>query len=425
MKQKKFNIIMVVFSFIGGILSWIIGEAILEKLTYTLPDSVIIGLYFGVFALIVGAFCLVAEYIRPEINGMLWRNNYYGMSFKYLFLSTFLGLFLTAFIFQLIYGMNIGHIKKINDVVILIDMSGSMRETDPNNERLEAAKQLVAGMNEENRISMFVFNDNITKVQDMTEVTNSVKNDISSNIDKFKNPDGNTNIKGALNEGIKNIEDTAQNQRAAMVILLSDGEDTYGLKNSFNDTIKAYKDRKIPVYTIGMNKSDFSLLKKLSRITGGNYYSVYDAKNVRGIFNKIYKERDRRLLIDNRNGMSESSAIYAVLRIILVALLGALIGLSVALTFDNRYTVKSFIIGGAFGGIAAGIILEVGFKLLPWYGEAHRLFADIALAIVFTTIRVRIPIDDDKDNIKGFNKRKLLKVKSTNGLRGNSREAFH
>lgn len=424
MKRKKFNIIMVIFSLIAGLIAWGIGEYILTRLSYSIPDSLVNGLYFGIFALIVGIMCLIAEYITPEINGLLWKNNYFGMSLKYLLLSTFLILFVAGCILQFIYGFNIGNVKKINDVVILMDMSGSMKETDPNNERLEAAKQLVGAMNEENRISMFVFNDNVTKIQDMTEVTSDVKKDIGINIDRFKNPDGNTNIKEALNQGIKHIEDTAKKNRAAMVILLSDGEDTFGLKDSFSETVKPYKDNKIPVYTIGMNKSDFSLLKKLSRNTGGNYYSVYDSKNIKGIFNKIYRERDRRLLIDARNGGFENSLIYGILRVLFILVLGALMGLSVVLTFDNRYAAKSFVIGGMIGGIAAGIILEAGFNLFPWQGEIHRLIADLFLAVVFTSLGVNVPIDNRDEN-RRFNRLGDFNMKNSSRTLRNDREAFH
>lgn len=390
---RKINWLLILFSLIGGVIGAVLGELMLSKWGYVMSDSLLMGLYFGILTLCVGIMCIFAEYINPELNGYTWKGKYLNISLKYLILTTFVFMFLAGTVLQFAYGLNIGgkH-KKINDVVMVMDVSGSMAETDPNNDRFDAVSNLLSAMDTGTRAAILVFNDKIYNVQSMSEVTDNFREEVKNKLKEFEAPGSGTNIKDALGEAKKHIEETAEDNRAAMVILLSDGEDTYGLKEVFDETTQPYITSGIPVYSIGMNKGNFSLLKKLSRETGGNYYNISNVGKLKGIFNKIYMGRDRRLLIDNRFGVLENSKLYAFLRVFFLVIAGALIGLAIGLTFDNKYLARSFSVGGAVGGIIAGLILEIGFVILPWLGFSHRLFADLALAVIFTLFTAFIAV---------------------------------
>ncbi|MNE12105.1 hypothetical protein D3C80_1048860 [compost metagenome] len=80
-----------------------------------------------------------------------------------------------------------------------------------------------------------------------------------------------------------------------------------------------------------------------------------------------------------------------ILRIIFVLGLGALLGLSLGMMFDNRHLAKSFTIGGSVSGLLAGLMLELG--LSGWsVGDAMiRLLACLVLAAVMTMFTLVIP----------------------------------
>lgn len=395
MIEKRINLTMTIMSLIGGVLGFIIGEILLSLYKYTLPNSVLMGLYFGILAFCIGVMCLIAEMISPRLNGYGWKNNYLKTSFKFLIPCTLVAMFIMGTIFQFVYQMNIGKTKKINDVVMLLDTSGSMKETDPENERFKATLNLLNSMKEDNRASIYKFNDNVEKILPMTEITPDTKDYVEEKLEEHKNPVGKTNMSEALKEAYKEIESTSSNDRSAMIILLSDGGDSFNLNSEFEDTMNPIIERGIPVYTIGMSSgNDSSMLKKIARETGGAYHNVENVKELNDVFNKIYNSREQRLLVDKRNGVSEEKTLYMILRILFVAILGALIPVCVSFVFDNKNLLKGFIIGGSISGIVAGLIIEYGFLHLPWIGVMHRFLADIIIASIFTLIPVKVDIKD-------------------------------
>ncbi len=384
MLERKINILMLFFGMVGGFIGFLAGEWLLVKFTYIIPSSILMGIYFGVLALCIGIMCIMAEIFSTRINSESWRSKYYKSSLKYLIPCTFVMLFLCGGLFQYIYGLNFQKVKDINDVVMLIDISGSMLKTDSENKRFGAVESLVSQMDEQKRAAIFVFDDNTKSVQDMMYVTGEFKKGIERKLADYSIPGGQTNIKGVLEEAFSHITKTSAPDRAPMVILLSDGDDTFGLAENFKDTIQPYRKANIPVFTIGMDGSNEQMLKRISNSTGGNYYSVSKIDEIENIFDRVYKEKDLRLLMGERTGIASYKMLYAVMRVVFISLIGILIGLSVGLLFDNKYIARSLAIGGAAAGIAAGLIIEIGFQLSPWIGFIHRLISDISLGGIFT-----------------------------------------
>ncbi len=144
--QRKMNMLLLLFSLIGGAIGFAIGEVILGKLSEGWPRFVVVGLYYGVLALCIGLSCLIAEMISPRLNGASWRQRYIDLSWKLLVPATLALLFVVGGLVQLIYGLQFGGVKPVKDIVLVIDNSGSMLETDPDNERFSAAKQLINNM---------------------------------------------------------------------------------------------------------------------------------------------------------------------------------------------------------------------------------------------------------------------------------------
>ncbi|MDP4143306.1 MAG: vWA domain-containing protein [Bacillota bacterium] len=416
--KTKINGIMVLFSVIGGLIGFVMGEVLLGSFQYSMPHSLLMGIYFGQLAFFIGVMCLIAEMISPRINGHAWKNNYARTSWKFLIPCTLVALFIAATILQFLYEINFKGQKVINDVAIAVDTSGSMSNTDPKNERFEAVKNLLNNMNSDNRAAIYVFNDKAEQVLAMTQITAEVRAEVDEKLKQYETPAGHTNMKDALDKALLHINETAESGRNAMVILLSDGGDNYDLGAKFNETMKPYEDKGIPVYTIGMAKeNNFDTLKSIARATGGNYYSVSDVKDLKDVFKKIYLDRQQRLLVDKRNGLDQNSGVYAFLRVLFIALIGTAIAVSVSFIFDNKFLLKGFIIGGAISGVIAGFILEIGFNSVPWFGSLYRGLAAAIIAFVFTLFsRVQ---DIDEGSKKSFRKNSSL-VSNSSGYRRNS-----
>lgn len=418
--MKRINWLMVLMSAVGGIIAFIIGEVLIELYKYKWPHSILMGVYFGTLALLIGIMCLLAEIIYPKINGWNWRKNSVATSFKFLIPCTLVLTFIFTAFFQFIYELSFKENRQINDVVVLMDTSGSMSKTDPKNERFQALNNLIDNLNSNNRAAVFEFSDHTDKVQAMDNVTPEVKNNILDGMERYKEPYGNTNMREALDKAIEEINNTKEQGRNSMVIMISDGGDNFDLQKKFDETIKPFQTDDVPIYTIGMSSADnFELLKDIAKATNGNYSNVRDVNSLKDSFVKIYRESQQRFLNGNRNGIYISSIVYSILRVLFITIISLIIAAGLSLVFDNKYLLKNFIIGGVISGLAAGLILEIGFSSIPWLGSTYRAISDILISIIFTLFisaeaREEERYKDDKSYIKH---KSVVRVENRNSAR--------
>ncbi|RXZ80491.1 VWA domain-containing protein [Paenibacillaceae bacterium] len=390
--KRTFNPLLLLLSLVGGAVGFIAGEIMLRELSDTLPRFVLIGLYFGVMALSIGLFSLIAELSSPRLNGNSWRQRYTGLSWKLLVPATLVLLFVAGGAMQLVYGLDLGSVKPVKDIVLVIDNSGSMLETDPNDERYTAAKQLVDKMDADKRAAVVVFNSKAQLVQPFVAVDSQARKDeINAVIDSLAAPDGGTDFAGALSETMREIDANTSADRGTMIILLSDGFSESGV----NEQIEAYRNKRIAVNTVGLSVSDergLALLRQMAKATGGSYSDVSDANQLPVVLQTIYKALDDRTLVTERIGVVEDSMLYAVLRVISLLLIGAALGVSLGLMFDNRFLALSFGSGGAVGGVLAGLILEAGLSGRPFPDSMSRLAAALVLAAVIALFTLVVPV---------------------------------
>ncbi|HHX59207.1 MAG TPA: VWA domain-containing protein [Epulopiscium sp.] len=362
MGKGKINILLVFFSLIGTVVGFLVGEWLLYKLGGNIPGPLLMGLYFGQLSFFIGIMCLIAEIISPIINGVNWKVEYRNNSWLHLVPATFVMLFVSGALFQFIYQLDYNGPKKPNDVMIVMDISGSMFQTDPNNDRLNAANDFIDHMKKNQRVGVIAFDDQSYVIQPMVYLKDDgVKAEVKEKIMGLAEPMGGTEIAGALNAAMQHIQETAEKGRKAMVILLSDGYSYVDL----DGTLSPYKQEEIVIYTIGMaDPSDASgegieLLRQIANSAGGEFYNVEESIDVTNVMKEIYSKDNPRWLVGKRQGVAADSLLYKMLRILFLGGIGTLIGLSVGIIFDNRYLAKAYIVGGAFSGLISGMILEI------------------------------------------------------------------
>jgi Ca-activated chloride channel family protein len=422
--QRKMNGFLLLFSLIGGVIGFAIGEFIIGQLSEGWPRFVVVGLYFGVIALCIGLFCLIAELIAPRLNGSSWRQRYTGLSWKLLVPATLLLLFVAGGLVQLIYGLQFGGVKPVKDIVLAIDNSGSMLETDPDNERYTAAKQLINNMESDKRVAVVVFSDAAELLQPFTSVsTQAEKDTVNTAIDAIEPTNGGTNFSLALDESMNTIKGMGDAERGKMVILLSDGFS----ESSLNEQIAAYQEQQIVVNTIGLSVVDArgsALLKEIADSTGGSYYDVTKANGLGLVFQNIYDKIDKQTLLTERTGKLADSTFYTLLRILCLAIIGAAIGLSLGLVFDNRFLAVSFGAGGIVGGLLAGFILDSGLSGHLISDGLTRLFAVLVLAAIISIFTLIVPVkDNNSTRTRGGGRKGSTNDRPSVGISGRTKDS--
>ena len=169
------------------------------------------------------------------------------------------------------------------DVILLLDSSGSMTGNDPEDIRLNAAREYVETLTEIDRAAVIDF-DSYASV--LCEFTDS-KQDIFSAIDKI-NSDGGTMISNGMTTAISQFENAENPAGEAdkIIILLTDGQSSYDTSISL-----VAKKKGITVYTIGLgNNVEEKLLKEIAETTGGQYFWIDKATDLPALFELISKK---------------------------------------------------------------------------------------------------------------------------------------
>lgn len=360
---------------------------------------VLVGIYFAIVALCVGIGALVAETISPKLNGQSWKLRYLGTSWRMFPLMVVL-LFGVGTLTEFVYELNFGGIKPVKNVVMVIDDSGSMMQSDPSDRRYEAAKNLVGQLKKDNKVAIVTFSSEASVVQPLIPLSKAGNRDkVMEAISSLKTTEGGTNISGALSEAMKVIDEEGAD-RGAMVILLSDGVSQFNTATELTDFVE----RGIKVNTIGLALDDPSganLLQDIAGRTGGQYYDVADANRLGEVFQQIYDRLGDRSLLTERSDETADSPYYAVVRILALMLLGTALGLGLGIVFDNRHLARGFSIGGVVSGLGAGLILEYGLNGDTVWDPMTRLLALLVLIAILTLFTYVVPVGEGRLTRKG------------------------
>jgi len=197
------------------------------------------------------------------------------------------------------------------DIIIAMDISGSMLAQDLKPNRLDASKEIAIDFIQQrknDRIGLVVFSGESFTQCPLTSDHNSLIN-LFKNIEYGMVDDG-TAIGDGLGNAINRLIDSET--KSKIVILLTDGENTKGKISPFTAADIAASDSvNIRVYTIGVGtkgmakspvaidfngryvydfvevKIDEETLIEIAKKTGGKYFRATDNKSLKGIYNKI------------------------------------------------------------------------------------------------------------------------------------------
>jgi Ca-activated chloride channel homolog len=186
------------------------------------------------------------------------------------------------------------------NVVLVIDVSGSMQATDYKPDRLEAAKNsakiLVESLQPKDNAGIVIFGTGATTAAYLSPN----KDKVLEKLETIAPTNGETAIGDGLSLGI-DMATSNQNQKK-VVILLSDGVSNAGVIPT-SEAISFAKSNNIQVYTVGLGAKgktllgydffgnpqyaelDEKTLKSIADNTGGKYFKSVDPKTL----NEIYK----------------------------------------------------------------------------------------------------------------------------------------
>jgi Mg-chelatase subunit ChlD len=188
------------------------------------------------------------------------------------------------------------------DVIFVLDSSGSMRESDPEEIRTEAIKMFLdMSQIQGNKVGLVAYSDNIVREHNLDSISSSQDKDriknMASNI-----PFGQKTDTGyGLLEAAKLLDSGHDNTHNPAIILLSDGKNdpqrnAQESLNDLNSAISICKSKGYPVYTIGLNYDgtvDKAQLSDISNSTKGKNYITNTAADLPNILTDIYADNSK------------------------------------------------------------------------------------------------------------------------------------
>ncbi len=188
-------------------------------------------------------------------------------------------LLLTLSVAIVIAGTGLAQAEdQLPDVRLLIDVSGSMRESDPHNLRKPALALMVQLLPEGSKAGVWTFGQWVNMVVPHAEVNEQWREEAAAAVAQISNHGLLTNIPDVLELATFDIN-RLQHQYRTSVILLTDGKvevsnDTVTNQRAARDLLKKFaielRDWGVTVHTIALSDdADWQFLRALAQVTGG------------------------------------------------------------------------------------------------------------------------------------------------------------
>ena len=226
------------------------------------------------------------------------------------------------------------------DIVLCLDISGSMLAQDFTPNRMEAAKNVASEFIDNrptDRIGLVIFSGESFTMCPLTTDRNMLKTQLY-NVQSGLLEDGT-----AIGSGLATGDDRLRNSpsKSKVIILLTDGENNGGLIDP-NTAKEIAKEVGVRVYTIGMGTEGYApipvqtpggvvmqrekvnidekLLTQIATETGGKYYRAKDNESLKGIYDEINRLEKSKIEVTSLRRYTEQFFPFAVAAILLLTL---------------------------------------------------------------------------------------------------------
>ena len=186
------------------------------------------------------------------------------------------------------------------DTVVIMDSSGSMKQTDPKQLRKPAAKLFISLLGNQDRLSVVSFSSKAWPITYLTQLENEKQlNQALRATDKISHKGMHTNIHSAIEKGIEFLKESDQINREPIIILMSDGQMDVGnakksaelRKQIFEDLLPKLIEHNIKIYSIAFTEaSDQQLLQEIAEATDGSYALAASDDVLHKVFSKIFEQ---------------------------------------------------------------------------------------------------------------------------------------
>lgn len=226
------------------------------------------------------------------------RNRLHRVAFALLFASTFAPCALAG-------AMGI-------EVVVVVDSSGSMKNSDPQTLRIPAAKLFFSLLSAEDSAALISFSGGGKTLLNLTPITSdAARAQLLQAADKITSNGSHTNLHAALARAYELLSQHPNKSTPRYIVLMSDGKMDSGdaqrdavLTTSLRDELlPALKKDAIEVHTIAFtNSSDAELLRTIAHDTAGLAKLALTDQELHTVFSEMFERSKKPNMLPVENG---------------------------------------------------------------------------------------------------------------------------
>ena len=361
-KTTQFNFPMLFTSLILGGAAWIVDLVIYKLAVDVWPRALLIGVLFGILALIVSIGVLILSNLQGTFEQDIITGGGAGSAILLILIAALLITGLGT-LFQWLYGLRSQNLPTSTSYIFVIDDSGSMATNDPDQQRYAAIDEVLKGQPAEFPYTVYSFSNSVSVLRPMQP---SSENDapltgLSS---------GSTYIKAALKQILADYQSGAWDGGGRpKVILLTDG---YASDIPFFFTVrkilKQYSQSNISISTVGLGEVDTTLLERIANATGGIFVDISDAAMLGEAMKNAASSYSSDDLLTVRSTVGKDF-LYGFLRVLFLTLLGLSIGLVSAVAYGQLDASSLVFVSSGILSFAGALLME----LLTAFGFPDRL----------------------------------------------------
>lgn len=215
--------------------------------------------------------------------------------------------------------------KIINELQILIDVSGSMKKNDPKNLRIPAVKLLINLLPEGSKAGIWLFSENTKQLVKTGIVNKKWKRSALLKVNKIHSRGLFTHIEDAIQSATKEWVSSGGQQNRNL-ILLTDGmvdvskdimQSAESRARIMEEQIPVLQEAGVRVQAIALSsEADAELLNKLAFDTGGWSETALSADQLQKVFFKLFKQavpQDSVPLVGNTFAIDKSIKEFSIL----------------------------------------------------------------------------------------------------------------
>ncbi|MFW9928944.1 MAG: VWA domain-containing protein [Candidatus Thorarchaeota archaeon] len=185
----------------------------------------------------------------------------------------------------------VGAVTGSKDVVVILDTSGSMGGTPIANTK-DAAKRVFSTLGPRDRLTVLSFSGNVKSFKDDLEIYSDVLQTEASNYVDSLSANGGTNINQALIDGLNILKNKGSEDKAPIVIFMTDGEPTSGetTKSKILSNIQSANTIGAKIFVFGLGSGiDQNFLNNIAQENNGNAVFIENSEDIAEAMSRYYQ----------------------------------------------------------------------------------------------------------------------------------------